>query len=181
MKTKKMALGGGANVQQRLTQDPAYARQQANQAAYTGVQQGRKQFAIGSPEAQNYRDFMAMEENKYRSIMRPTRSLETLQRLPMGTYTPATYNPNTAYSPLLAQQRDAFKTKAAEYETALNKAQFAQRMAAKGITDYKMPDFARPVRDNKPGPKMAKGGMASSASKRGDGIVSKGKTKCKMY
>jgi hypothetical protein len=29
--------------------------------------------------------------------------------------------------------------------------------------------------------KMASGGMASSASKRADGIASKGKTKCKMY
>jgi len=29
--------------------------------------------------------------------------------------------------------------------------------------------------------KMASGGMASSASKRGDGIASKGKTRCKMY
>ena len=29
--------------------------------------------------------------------------------------------------------------------------------------------------------KMASGGLASSASKRGDGIASKGKTRCKMY
>ena len=29
--------------------------------------------------------------------------------------------------------------------------------------------------------KMASGGMTSSASKRGDGIASKGKTRCKMY
>jgi hypothetical protein len=29
--------------------------------------------------------------------------------------------------------------------------------------------------------KMASGGMASSASKRADGIATKGKTKCKMY
>jgi hypothetical protein len=53
-------------------------------------------------------------------------------------------------------------------------------MAAKGITNYKMPTFAKPVRDDKPGPKMAKGGVTSSASKRGDGIAQRGKTKCKM-
>jgi hypothetical protein len=29
--------------------------------------------------------------------------------------------------------------------------------------------------------KMASGGATSSASKRGDGIATKGKTKCKMY
>jgi hypothetical protein len=29
--------------------------------------------------------------------------------------------------------------------------------------------------------KMASGGMASSASKRADGIATRGKTKCKMY
>jgi hypothetical protein len=29
--------------------------------------------------------------------------------------------------------------------------------------------------------KMASGGMASSASKRADGIATKGKTKCKIY
>jgi hypothetical protein len=145
MKTKKMALGGSPNMQQRMTQDPAFAKQRANEAAYSGVQAGRRQFAIGSPEAQNYGAFQKMEEAKYRSAMGG-------RGAPVGTYTAGAYNPATSYTTQLDQQRTA--------ADAAKKAADAARGAGRG---------------------MAKGGMASSASKRGDGIASKGKTKCKMY
>jgi hypothetical protein len=111
----------------------------ANRAAYNQVQAGRRQFAIGSPEAQNYGAYQAMEEAKYRSAMGG-------RGAPVGTYTAAAFNPATSYTTQLDQQRAA--------------ADAAKKAAGRG---------------------MAKGGMASSASKRGDGIASKGKTKCKMY
>lgn len=142
MKPKKMAEGGSPNVQERLAQDPAYARQQANQAAYSQVQQGRKQFPIGSPQAQNYRAFQKMEEDKYRSAM-------GARGAPVGTYTPATYSPTAQYTTQLTQQRTA-------------------------------KDIAKKALDAKRGAGMAKGGMASSASKRGDGCAMRGKTKGKM-
>ena len=82
---------------------------------------------------------MRMEEDKYRALKGPGNTAT-------GTYTAGAYNPNTAYTTQLDQQRAA--------------ADAAKKAAGRG---------------------MAKGGMASSASKRGDGIASKGKTKCKMY
>jgi hypothetical protein len=148
MKTKKMALGGPTppttspvlrGQARRAAEDPEFARRLANNAAYSAVQAGRRQFPIGSPEAQNYRAYQAMEEAKFRSL--------GSRGAPTGTYTAGTYNPNTSYTTQLAQQRAA--------ADAAKKA-------------------AMPV-------KRAKGGMTSSVSKRADGIVSKGKTKCKMY
>ena len=49
---------------------------------------------------------------------------------------------------------------------------YSRSMAAPG-TSLDMPD-------EKPVKKMAGGGMASSASRRADGIAKKGKTRCKM-
>ena len=148
MKTKKMADGGTSETTStppvlrgqalRAAEDPEFARRLANNAAYSQVQAGRRQFAVGTPERQNYEAYKAMEEAKFRSL--------GSRGAPTGTYTAGTYNPNTAYTTLLSQQRAA--------ADAAKKA-------------------AMPV-------KMAKGGMTSSVSKRGDGIAQRGKTKCKM-
>jgi len=100
VKVKTMAQGGTTGQQRRAAEDPEFAKRLANQAAYSGVQAGRRQFAIGSPERQNYEAFRKMEEGKYRSAM-GTRGA------PAGTYTAAAFNPNTSYTTQLAQQRAA--------------------------------------------------------------------------
>jgi len=146
MAKQKMAVGGmgGVNLQQRMTQEPAFAKQRANEAAYSQVQAGRRQFPIGSPQAQNYGAFMRMEEDKYRALKGPGNTAT-------GTYTAGTYNPATSYTTKLAQQRTV--------ADLAKKAADAARGAGRG---------------------MAKGGMASSASKRADGCAVKGKTKGRM-
>jgi len=106
---KKMALGGPAppttspvlrGQARRAAEDPRFAQDMANRAAYNQVQAGRRQFAIGSPEAQNYGAYQAMEEAKYRSAMGG-------RGAPVGTYTAAAFNPATSYTTQLAQQRAA--------------------------------------------------------------------------
>lgn len=265
MKTKKMAMGGmGAGQQRRAAEDPSFARQQANMAAYTGVQQGRKQFAIGSPERQNYGAFQKMEQDKYRAA-------SGRGGAPVGTYTAGKYNPATSYTTQLTQQKtaaDAAKKAAMPVKMAnggmatggaLNISPSRRKLAAQnpayvkgrenqasfkkvaeGINQFEVdtperqnydafrkmeydkyratkgrlgtavgtytagtynpntsyatqlaqaPAFKRtesqktPVQFRKdPAPKgYAKGGMASSASKRGDGCAMRGKTKGKMY
>ena len=60
----------------------------------------------------------------------------------------------------------------------------AQDDAEKVLTDAeeeRVKKAAMLARAPTPATQMKKGGMASSASKRGDGIASKGKTRCKMY
>jgi hypothetical protein len=142
--TKKMAEGGELRGRAlRAAEDPEFARRLANEAAYSGVQSGRGQFAIGSPERQNYEAYRKMEEAKYRSAMGG-------RGAPVGTYTASAFNPATSYTAPLAQQRTV--------------ADLAKKAA----------DAARTGRG------MAKGGMASSASKRADGCAVKGKTKGKM-
>jgi hypothetical protein len=97
---KKMALGGmGAGQQRRAAEDPEFARRLANNAAFSKVQAGRRQFAVGTPERQNYEAYKAMEEAKFRSL--------GSRGAPTGTYTAGAYNPNTAYTTQLAQQRAA--------------------------------------------------------------------------
>lgn len=72
-------------------------------------------------------------------------------KTPMSTYTPAEFNPSGSYVAQLEQQRAAAE--------AARKAADAARGTGRG---------------------MAKGGMATSVSKRADGCAVKGKTKCKM-
>lgn len=110
MAKKKMAEGGMSETtstppvlrgqQRRAAEDPEFAKRLANQAAYRDVQAGRRQFAILSPERQNYGAFMQMEQDKYRSAMGG-------RGAPVGTYTAGTYNPATSYTTQLIQQRAA--------------------------------------------------------------------------
>ena len=96
-RAKKMAVGGAAEPvrvtaqQRRVSEDPEFAKRLANQAAYTGVQQGRRQFPIGSSARQNYEAYRNLEEAKYRSAMGG-------RGAPVGTYTATAYNPNTIYA-----------------------------------------------------------------------------------
>jgi hypothetical protein len=161
---KKMADGGMSETTstppvlrgqaRRIAEHPDAATIRANAQAFQPLGLARRQYGSTSPEYGNYLAFYRMEQQKYKDAMGGG-SLLPRKDVSVGTYTAGTYNPATDYI-AIGQQQDA-----------------AAR-AAKKAAKEKFEAARRPAM------KMAKGGMASSASKRGDGIAQRGKTKCKM-
>lgn len=144
----------GKNINEDILAHPNAANIMANRLALKPLSQERRKYPFGSPEYDNYRAFYDMEKQKYETAMGGDR-LRPRADTSVGTYTAGTYNPATNYGAIAQQQG-------------------AAALAAKKAAKEKF-EAAR-----KPAMKMAKGGMASSASKRADGCAVKGKTKGRM-
>jgi hypothetical protein len=147
-------LRSGENINEDILAHPNAANIMANRLAFKPLGLARRTYNRTTPDYDNYRAFYGMEKAKFKDAMGGD-SFRPRADTSVGKYTAGTYNPATNYG-AIAQQQDA--------------AADAAKKAAK-----KEFEAAR-----KPATKMAKGGMASSASKRGDGCAMRGKTKCKM-
>jgi hypothetical protein len=91
------------------------------------------------------------------------------------------------YVPQMTQQQFAARAAARRAAEGLSDAEVADLLRRRALTEadttggamgYKKGGKVKAKAKSK---KMASGGSTSSASKRADGIATKGKTKCKMY